>query len=125
MYGPAGIVHAAGLGLLRVANVDGGCEANVVPVDMCINGLIASAWDIAEKFKRASEENLQFEIPVYHYENFNDKVLRIRALYRMFFLSLLEPFWGKFSKSKDCKFSDSSSDIKHLGIVLSFNFLHF
>lgn len=36
-----------GTGVLRTLHCDGNMNANIVPVDMCVNALIASAWDIA------------------------------------------------------------------------------
>lgn len=45
VYGPTGIVVGAGCGVLRTLQADLTCEANIVPVDMCVNALIASAWE--------------------------------------------------------------------------------
>lgn len=47
MYGPCGIIVGVGSGVLRVfwGNVDN--KAHLVPVDLCVNALLASAWDIA------------------------------------------------------------------------------
>lgn len=48
MYGPTGIVAAAGIGLLRTLHADENCKANVVPCDYVINAMIASAWYTAQ-----------------------------------------------------------------------------
>ncbi|KAM7359762.1 waterproof isoform 1-T2 [Cochliomyia hominivorax] len=47
MYGPCGIIVGVGSGVLRVfwGNMDN--KAHLVPVDLCVNALLASAWDIA------------------------------------------------------------------------------
>nr|AWJ25024.1 fatty acyl-CoA reductase [Nilaparvata lugens] len=45
VYGPTGIVVGAGCGVLRTLQADLTCDANIVPVDMCVNALIACAWE--------------------------------------------------------------------------------
>nr|CAI5868673.1 unnamed protein product [Callosobruchus analis] len=45
LYGPTGIVAATMSGVLRVMSVDIDCKADMVPVDTCVAGLLASAWD--------------------------------------------------------------------------------
>ncbi|XP_077299951.1 fatty acyl-CoA reductase wat-like isoform X2 [Arctopsyche grandis] len=52
-YGVNGYVTACSAGLLRVVRMGCDKEANLVPVDMCVNGLIASAWDISERYKES------------------------------------------------------------------------
>lgn len=47
MYGPTGIVIGVGTGLLRVLYAKEANLANIVPVDMCVNSLLAAAWDVA------------------------------------------------------------------------------
>lgn len=54
MYGPTGVAAGAGTGVLRSLHCDGSMQANVVPGDMVVNALIASAWDIAEIKKQVS-----------------------------------------------------------------------
>jgi fatty acyl-CoA reductase len=51
MYGPTGVAAGAGTGLLRSIHCDGSMKANVVPGDMTVNALIASAWDVASMKK--------------------------------------------------------------------------
>lgn len=48
MYGPTGVAAGAGTGLLRSLHCNGSYTANVVPGDMTVNALIASAWDVAK-----------------------------------------------------------------------------
>lgn len=59
MYGPTGIVVGVGSGLLRVFHVNPDNVAELVPVDMCVNSLLASAWDVAR--------STYAEPPVYNY----------------------------------------------------------
>lgn len=49
MYGPTGIVIGVGTGLLRVLHAKEAIRANIVPADMCVNSLLATAWDVAEQ----------------------------------------------------------------------------
>ncbi|XP_037946957.1 fatty acyl-CoA reductase wat [Teleopsis dalmanni] len=47
MYGPCGIIVGIGSGVLRVFSGKVDNKAHIVPVDLCVNALLASAWDIA------------------------------------------------------------------------------
>lgn len=53
IYGPTGVIVGAGTGVLRVIQGDPKNYANLVPVDMAVNGLIATAYKISENFKYA------------------------------------------------------------------------
>ncbi|XP_011499624.1 PREDICTED: putative fatty acyl-CoA reductase CG5065 [Ceratosolen solmsi marchali] len=64
MYGPTGVAAGAGTGLLRSIHCDGSIKANVVPGDMTVNALIASAWDVASMKKNNKNNN---DIPIYNY----------------------------------------------------------
>ncbi|CAH1977799.1 unnamed protein product [Acanthoscelides obtectus] len=44
-YGPTGIMVSTMSGVLRVMSVDIDCKADLVPVDTCVAGLLACAWD--------------------------------------------------------------------------------
>lgn len=46
VYGPNGIVAAVSSGILRVMQCDPNSIADIIPVDITVNALIASAWDI-------------------------------------------------------------------------------
>ncbi|XP_057663817.1 fatty acyl-CoA reductase wat-like isoform X1 [Diorhabda carinulata] len=72
MYGCTGMVAGAGLGLIRTMYCDGNVNANVVPVDMCVNSMITAAWDVSEKFIEAKTQNKEYEIPVYNFESSNE-----------------------------------------------------
>lgn len=61
MYGPTGIVVGVGAGLLRVFYGRKENQAELVPVDMVVNGILASAWDIAKNYKNYHEP------PVFNY----------------------------------------------------------
>lgn len=59
MYGPTGIVIGVAAGLLRVLQIDQDFNAELVPVDLCVNSLIAAAQDIGM--------NSYEEPPIYNY----------------------------------------------------------
>lgn len=59
MYGPTGIVLGVAAGLLRVLYIHKENRAEIVPVDLCVNSLIASGYDIGV--------NTYDEPPVYNY----------------------------------------------------------
>jgi fatty acyl-CoA reductase len=48
-YGPTGVYVGAGTGLIRTVQIDGNTTADIVPVDMAVNSLIVSAWEVANK----------------------------------------------------------------------------
>lgn len=70
-YGPTGYVAGAGLGLIRVGLADMKVIANIIPADMTINFLIASAWDVGTKYEKSNKD---YEMQIYNYESSNDKV---------------------------------------------------
>lgn len=72
-YGPSGVASGFCVGLIRVGYGDKTSNANLVPADMCINTLIAQAWDVSTEFDKAKKENINFDIPVYTYDSGNDK----------------------------------------------------
>lgn len=41
--------------------------SNFAPVDYCINAIVASAWDVSEKFEKAKEDRMKYSIPIYNY----------------------------------------------------------
>lgn len=51
IYGPTGVIVGAGTGVLRVVLSDSETVANMVPVDMTVNGLIAAAYKVSENYK--------------------------------------------------------------------------
>lgn len=59
MYGPTGIIIGVAAGLLRVLYIEKDNNAEIVPVDLCVNSLLASAYDIGN--------NSYEEPPVYNY----------------------------------------------------------
>lgn len=73
MYGPTGIAAGAAVGLLRTLHCDKNMQASIIPVDMCVNSLIATAWEVGTNFKDRKKNG---EIPVYHYESGTDQVSR-------------------------------------------------
>ncbi|XP_030759626.1 fatty acyl-CoA reductase wat-like isoform X2 [Sitophilus oryzae] len=71
MYGPSGICTGTAVGLLRTLHCDANSRANLVPVDMCVNILIAAAWEVSSIHKKAIKEGIPYEIPVYNYESYS------------------------------------------------------
>ncbi|VEN48883.1 unnamed protein product [Callosobruchus maculatus] len=63
LYGPTGIVAATMSGVLRVMSVNIDCKADMVPVDTCVAGLLAAAWDTGCKKVERTPEN----ITIYNY----------------------------------------------------------
>lgn len=61
MYGPTGIIVGVGAGLLRVFYGKKENHAELVPVDMCVNGILASAFDISQNYRTMNEP------PVYNF----------------------------------------------------------
>lgn len=59
MYGPTGIIVGVAAGLLRVLYIKKENNAELVPVDLCVNSLLASAYDIGT--------NAYEEPPMYNY----------------------------------------------------------
>lgn len=48
VYGPTGVVVGAGLGVLRTLHADREMVADLVPVDLAVSALIATAYDTAQ-----------------------------------------------------------------------------
>lgn len=80
MYGPTGVCAGAGTGVLRTLHCDSSVNANIIPVDMCVNSLIAASWEVGESYQQLKKEGKKYEIPIYHYESSNDQPIS----------------WGKF-----------------------------
>lgn len=59
MYGPSGIVLGVGAGILRVLYIDRFNRAELVPVDYCVNSMLAAAYDLTQ--------NSYEEMPVYNF----------------------------------------------------------
>ncbi|XP_063923805.1 fatty acyl-CoA reductase wat-like [Zophobas morio] len=62
LYGPSAAVAGAGAGLVRVFPCNEDVVADLVPVDTCVAGMIAVAWDIANK---TNDKNA--DTPIYNY----------------------------------------------------------
>lgn len=73
LYGPTGVFIAAGLGLLRILHCDRAVNANLVPVDMCVNSLIVAAKEVSDNFLQAREADEQFQPPIYNYGSTNEQ----------------------------------------------------
>lgn len=49
-YGPTGVIAGAGTGVLRTLRCNPKNVANMVPVDMCVNGIMAAAWEVSQSY---------------------------------------------------------------------------
>ncbi|XP_021941668.1 fatty acyl-CoA reductase wat-like, partial [Zootermopsis nevadensis] len=58
IYGATGVVVGAGVGLLRTMHCNEDMLAEVVPVDMVINVMIAAAWDVATQQRLKAQQYL-------------------------------------------------------------------
>ncbi|XP_026833469.1 fatty acyl-CoA reductase wat isoform X2 [Drosophila erecta] len=68
LYGPSGLCTWSARGLVRCIYGKASCKANMLPADYVVNAMIATAWDIARRFKlRESEVDGKSELPVYNY----------------------------------------------------------
>ncbi|XP_045458029.1 fatty acyl-CoA reductase wat-like [Melitaea cinxia] len=63
MYGPTGLVVGIGTGVLRTMYMDLNKVADMVPVDLTVNAIIASTYHTANDFK----ENQTSHIPIYNF----------------------------------------------------------
>ncbi|KAJ8982207.1 hypothetical protein NQ317_013509, partial [Molorchus minor] len=74
LYGPTGVVVGTGAGFIRVVHINNSITANVIPVDICVNSLLAVAWEAAENFKKAKEERSDFKLTTYNCESSTENV---------------------------------------------------
>ncbi|XP_017853477.1 fatty acyl-CoA reductase wat-like [Drosophila busckii] len=72
-YGPTGAIAGAGTGVLRTLHCKPKAIANMVPVDLCINSLIAASWDIQVKYQKIKTGS--YSIPVYNFCTSEDNQL--------------------------------------------------
>lgn len=63
LYGPTGLVIGIGTGVLRTMYMDESKVADMIPVDLCVNAILASAWYTAKNYK----ENQTSNIPIYNF----------------------------------------------------------
>ncbi|XP_023311997.1 fatty acyl-CoA reductase wat-like [Anoplophora glabripennis] len=66
IYGPAGLMMAGYVGIVKTSPYDTEVKTNMVPADMVVNSIIAAAWDIGESFIR--EKDTTPTITVYNYD---------------------------------------------------------
>ncbi|XP_055317180.1 fatty acyl-CoA reductase wat-like [Sitodiplosis mosellana] len=64
-YGPTGAIAGAGTGVIRTLRANPNAAANMVPVDLCVNGIIATAWNVGERY--AEKICPMTDIPVFNF----------------------------------------------------------
>lgn len=66
-----GFTAGAALGLLKTVNCNGKLTASIIPVDMCVNFMIAAAWEVGCNFQDRQEND---DVPIYNFDSTNDQV---------------------------------------------------
>jgi alcohol-forming fatty acyl-CoA reductase len=64
-YGPTGVIAGAGTGVLRSLRCNPKMNANMVPVDLCVNSILTAAWDVARQYN--TKISVEPDIPVYNF----------------------------------------------------------
>lgn len=64
-YGPTGAIAGAGTGVIRTLRANPNAAANMVPVDLCVNGIITAAWNVGERYQDKICPSV--DIPVYNF----------------------------------------------------------
>lgn len=98
LYGPTGVVAGAGTGVLRTLHCDENINANIVPVDMACNALIAAAWDVGTNYNNNNADTNQIkEITSQITNQPNDKIEQHIPIYN-YVSSVENPLtWGRFT----------------------------
>lgn len=98
LYGPTGVVAGAGTGVLRTLHCDEHINANIVPVDMTCNALIAAAWDVGINNNNNNSETKQItEITSQITNQQNDQIEQDIPIYN-YVSSVENPLtWGRFT----------------------------
>ncbi|KAL4711343.1 hypothetical protein ACJJTC_019184 [Scirpophaga incertulas] len=63
MYGPTGLIIGIGTGVLRTMYLNNDIVADMIPVDLVVNGILAATWYTGKTYK----ENQTSEIPIYNF----------------------------------------------------------
>lgn len=98
LYGPTGVIAGACTGVLRTLHCDENINANVVPVDMTCNALIAAAWDVGTNYNNIiSDANQITEINSQITNQQNEKIKQNIPIYN-YVSSVENPItWGRFT----------------------------
>ena len=104
LYGPTGVVAGAGTGVLRTLHCDENINANIVPVDMACNALIAAAWDVGTNYNNISSDSNQItEISSQINNQQTDTIEKNIPIYN-YVSSVENPLtWGRFTYL-NCKY---------------------
>ncbi|KAH8247772.1 hypothetical protein KR038_009656 [Drosophila bunnanda] len=87
LYGPIGMLYGAARGFIRITPLNVKAQAGIVPVDYCVNMMIALAWHTA----RNGHKVLHPDPPIYNFTpsekrpvtwgDFRDKVSKLKTVY--------------------------------------------
>ncbi|XP_022905308.1 fatty acyl-CoA reductase wat-like [Onthophagus taurus] len=77
LYGPTGACTGAASGVLRVMQCVQENSANIVPADLCVSALIASAWDT----NQINSAKTHLNIPIYNYVSVVDNPITWEEYY--------------------------------------------
>ncbi|CRL06243.1 CLUMA_CG018946, isoform A [Clunio marinus] len=113
LNGPAGVVALTLNGKCHCILGNPRSRSNLVPVDFCINALIASAWDIHERYSFQNRSDTYDKIQIYNYI-FHDNNLQWRRYMQLIALGL-QSNWQKLLRCNYIIVSSRST----------FKFLHF
>lgn len=86
--GPSGICVGVARGFIHCIYGNKHNKSNIVPVDYCINALIASAWDVYTNYESRIKQDIN--IPVYNYA-YNENNLTWQKFMSLSALGLHEP----------------------------------
>ncbi|KAL5239952.1 hypothetical protein ACI65C_007362 [Semiaphis heraclei] len=91
IYGPTGVVAATGIGLMRCMIANANLIANIVPGDFVSNAVLASAWDIHNRWKQHKNSNYEVEADGLNEEQY------VPPIYNVVSSNSNPLTWGEFS----------------------------
>jgi len=82
MYGPSVLLYATALGYLRITPLNTDANANILPIDYCVNLLLALAWRTAEESATRKKNGIlpPPPPPIYNYVPSKRSLLGLRRV---------------------------------------------
>lgn len=65
LNGPSGVCTMSARGFVHCIHGHATIKANLVPADYCINAIIASGWDVNQRYEERQQKHTP--IPIYNY----------------------------------------------------------